>query len=274
MIKTRHSALFATLFTMLATLTMMPISFGVYASAESLQTVHKAKLLVFETAASFHKYQGSEGDPSKRKYVDEKVAELKSQLVSVEALLADLSLEEENKALKSNWKTMSKNLSIALAAIKRSGFAEFQVIDSYLSTSNEIIKSLDQSYEQVKESTGYKIPVIVRDLRKLTITMERMAAKYIERVNSQFGAASRSDQEDTDTIDTLAARFSKNLNKVKLTTPTTSDRYEKLSKIQTKWSFLEKSFLNYTERTIPYLVTKFGSQITKDLNDMANQAEE
>ena len=274
MIQTRHSALFATLFTMLATLTMMPISFDVYASAESLQAVHKAKLLVFETAASFHKYQGSEGDPSKRKYVDEKVAELKSQLVSVEALLADLSLEEENKALKSNWKTMSKNLSIALAAIKRSGFAEFQVIDSYLSTSNEIIKSLDQSYEQVKESTGYKIPVIVRDLRKLTITMERMAAKYIERANSQFGAASRSDQEDTDTIDTLAARFSKNLNKVKLTTPTTSDRYEKLSKIQTKWTFLEKSFLNYTERTIPYLVTKFGSQITKDLNDMANQAEE
>ena len=267
--KARHSALFA----MLAAIMVMSFSSNSYASAETLQAVHKAKLLVFETAASFHKYQGSEGDPNKRKSVDEKVAELKGQLASIETLLVDLSLEEEKKTLKSNWKTMSKNLSIALAAIKRSGFAEFQVIDSYLSTSNEIIKSLDQSYEQIKESTGYKVPSAVQDLRNLTVIMERMAAKYIERANSQFGAANRSDQEDTDTIDTLAARFSKNLNKIKLTTPTTSDRYERLSKIQTKWTFLEKSFLNYTERTVPYLVTKFGSQITKDLNDMANQAE-
>ncbi|OUR87928.1 hypothetical protein A9Q81_24785 [Gammaproteobacteria bacterium 42_54_T18] len=271
--KTRHSALFATLFAMLVTLVVMPFSSNTYASAETLQAVHKTKLLVFETAASFHKYQGSEGDPSKRKIVDEKVTELKEQLASVETLLTDLSLEAEKKALKNNWKTMSKNLSIALAAIKRSGFAEFQVIDSYLSTSNEIIKSLDHSYEQIKDSTGYKVPLVVQDLRNLTITMERMAAKYIERANSQFGASNRSGQEDTDTIDTLAARFSKNLNKIKLTTPTTSNRYEKLSKIQTKWAFLEKSFLNYTERTVPYLVTKFGSQITKDLNDMANQAE-
>jgi len=258
---------------MLATIIMMPVSSSAYASAETLQVVHKAKLLVFETAASFHKYQGSEGDPSKRKSVDEKVAELKNQLASVETLLAGLSLGEEEQALKSNWKTMSKNLSIALAAIKRSGFAEFQVIDSYLSASNDIITSLNQSYEQVKESTGYKVPAVVKDLRNLTITMERMAAKYIERANSQFGASSRSGQEDTDTIDTLAARFSKNLNKIKLSTPTTSDRYEKLSKIQTKWAFLEKSFLNYTERTVPYLVTKFGNQITKDLNDMANRAD-
>ncbi len=271
--KTLHSARFASLFAMLATLAVMPFSGSTFASAENLQAVHKAKLLVFETAAAFHKYQGSEGDPSNRESVDEKVVELKGQLATIDSLLSDLSLEEEKKALKSNWKTMSKNLSIALAAIKRSGFAEFQVIDSYLSTSNEIIKSLNQSYEQIKESTGYKIPSVVRDLRSLTITMERMTAKYIERANSQFGASNRSDQEDTDTIDTLAARFSKNLNKIKSTTPTTSDRYETLSKIQTKWTFLEKSFLNYTERTVPYLVTKFGSQITKSLNDMANQAE-
>jgi hypothetical protein len=271
--KIRHSARFASLFAMLATLVVIPFSANTFASAENLQTVHKAKLLVFETAASFHKYQGSEGDPSKRKTIDEKVAELKEQLTSVETLLADLSLEEEKKALKSNWKTMSKNLSIALAAIKRSGFAEFQVIDSYLSTNNEIIKSLNQSYEQIKETTGYKVPPVVQDLRSLTITMERMTAKYIERANSQFGASNRSGQEDSDTIDTLAARFSKNLSKIKSTTPITSGRYETLSKIQTKWAFLEKSFLNYTERTVPYLVTKFGNQITKDLNDMANQAE-
>ncbi|OUS25600.1 hypothetical protein A9Q99_20660 [Gammaproteobacteria bacterium 45_16_T64] len=249
------------------------MSTAAYSSGEMLQTVHETKLLVFETAASFHKYQGSEGDPTNRKLIDENVITLKNSLTSVENLLAELSLDEDKNSLKKNWKSLSKNLSIALAAIKRSGFAELQVIDSYLRTSDAIISVLDISYEQIKNTTGYKVPPVVQDLRDLTITMERMTAMYIERANSQFGAVSRSDQEDADTIDTLAARFSKNLEKLKSSTPTTSDLSDRIIKIQTKWGFLEKSFLNYTERTVPYLVTKFGSQITKELNDMANQLE-
>lgn len=255
----------------LLSLLLLPLS--VYASGERLQTVHDVKLLVFETAASFHKYQGSEGDPQNRKVVNEKVETLKNGLTSVENILAELSLEEEKKALSNNWKVMSKNLSIAMAAIKRSGFAEFQVIDSYLTTSDEIVKALNQSYEQIKDATGYTVPDTVQNLRELTITMERMTAMYIERANSQFGAANRSSQEDADTIDTLAARFTKGLGKLKAETPTTSELSNKISKIQTKWGFLEKSFLNYTEKTVPYLVTKFGRQITNELNSIASKME-
>ena len=55
---------------MLAAIMVMSFSSNSYASAETLQAVHKAKPLVFETAASFHKYQVSEGDPNQRKSVD------------------------------------------------------------------------------------------------------------------------------------------------------------------------------------------------------------
>lgn len=266
--RTLHS-----LFPFLLVVFTLTFNAKVFASAEMLQTVHDTKLLVFETAAAFHKYQGSEGDPTNRKSIDAKVENLKNNLTSVENLLAELSLEEEKSALQTQWTSLSKNLSIALAAIKRSGFAELRVVDSYLSTSDEIIAALDSGYEQIKNATGYQVPPVVQDLRNLTITMERMTAMYIERANSQFGATSRSGQEETDTIDTLAARFSKNLEKLKASTPTTPDLSDRLAKIQTKWGFLEKSFLNYTERTVPYLVTKFGSQITKELNDMATTIE-
>ena len=257
----------------LLSLLLLPLSVSVHASGEMLQTVHDVKLLVFETAASFHKYQGSEGDPQNRKIVNENVESLKNGLTSVENMLGELSLEEEKSALKSNWTTMSKNLSVAMAAIKRSGFAEFQVIDSYLTTSDEIVNALNLSYESIKEATGYKVPPTVQNLRELTITMERMTAMYIELANSQFGAVNRSSQENADTIDTLAARFTKGLDKLKAETPSTSELYTKISKIQTKWGFLVKSFQNYTEKTVPYLVTKFGRQITSELNSIASKME-
>ena len=238
-----------------------------------LRTLHKLQLDLLEAASLFHRYQGSEGNKKFYTSITDLLDDVKKSLSESEAALIRHNLTAEAQTLKSNATTYIKNLNTALAAIKNGGFADFSIIDAYLGAHDTMLKALNDSYQAIATSGSYNIPPLVTALRNETLLMQKMYAKYIESSSSQFGYTPRSGQEDAETIDQLAARFSRNLDKLKQDIPVNSAYASRINDVKTKWLFLEKSFLNYTEQTVPYLITKFGKQIISELSAIADEME-
>lgn len=262
----------------LASLASLAFLFFVSASSaneagDQLRSVHKARLVFLQTATGFYRLQGSNGDPRHAKEMDEQLAALRDQVAEVNVVLQRYELNEQSSKIDLELMSMFKNLNTALAAIKQNGYVDFSVADAYLKANDAIIQQLNESYVAIENKSGHKVPALAQTLREQSMIMQRMYGMYIERTASSFGYSYRSDQQSDATIDTLAKQFSKNLEELKQAIPVHSELRPTLSSIRTKWEFLEKSFLNYTEKTVPFLVTKFGNQIIVDLNTMADSVD-
>lgn len=242
-------------------------------TAQDLRTLHQVQLDLLEVASLFHRYQGSEGNKKFYVEITNKLDDVKSALASTETALTRHNLVAEAATLNEAKTQYLQNLNTALASIKNGGFAAFSIIDAYLNANDTILATLANSYQAINTAGNYKVPSLVTALRKETLLMQRMYAKYIEISSSQFGYTPRSGQDNVETIDQLAARFSRDLDKIKSEIPVNSPYAERLNDVKTKWLFLEKSFVNYTEKTVPYLITKFGKQIIEELSAIAKEME-
>ncbi|MCG8670335.1 MAG: hypothetical protein MI867_13030 [Pseudomonadales bacterium] len=242
-------------------------------TAKDLRHLHNVQLDLLEVASQFHRFQGSEGNKKYYLSITSKLDDLRNALSESEAALNRYTLAPEAQAIKDNSQLYLQNLNTALSSIRNGGFADFSVIDAYLSANDAMLKSLKQGYTAIASTGSYKVPPLVIALRDQTLLMQRMYAKYIEVSASQFGYTPRTDQENVETLDQLAARFSNDLEKLKANIPVNSPYASRISDVKTKWLFLEKSFLNYNEKTVPYLITKFGKQIISELSGIADDME-
>lgn len=236
-----------------------------------LSTLHQLQIDLLEVASQFHRYQGSESNKKYYLSINSKLDGLKQAFADTENALENYGLTEQSEKLKANSTQYMQNLNTALASISNGGFAAFSVIDAYLSAHDNILVTLAESYQAISSAGGYTVPPRVADVRQLTLLMQRMYTKYIEVSSSKFGYTMRSGQENTETLDQLAARFTRDLDAFKTSIPVTSPYAARISDIQTTWAFLEKSFVNYNEKSVPYLITKFGNQIIEQLSSIAQE---
>lgn len=263
-----RSLRFAWLF-MLFGLLLSPLSHAASEPAAVLHNLHQTQIDLQATASAFHRYQGSEGDSKQLQALNDALGKLKSHLQISFQDLADLGLKAELDKVLGHWRNAARDLNTAMTAIAGSGFAEGQVINGYLLNSLLTGTDLQAAYKAVVSSTGVKVPPVLQALRDQTVLFQEMAALYMERNTTQYGYTYRSDANNQDTLDKMAQRFSFGLDDTEKLLAGNPEAIRTLNNIRNKWRFLENSFIDYSEKAVPYLVLKFGGEITSDLQAMA-----
>jgi hypothetical protein len=237
--------------------------------ASALRQIHAAQLGILETAAAFQSFQGAEGDPRKGRELQDKLAETQTRMASMRAAVTGLGVDTEIASVNENWGTALQSLAEASAAISEEGFAEFAVMNQYTQDSLAAEKTLGLVQARISETTGYKASPTVSLLRSQALLMQTMTTRYVEQSNSQFGATYRGDQADEETIDSMAGRFSRDLEALLKQIPVGSAERADIEQVRSSWTFLEKSFQNYTEKTVPFLVSRFSKEIIDTLGRLA-----
>lgn len=233
-----------------------------------LRDLHTTQLDLQVTASAYHRYQGSEGDTKMRDLLNTRLSTLQTAMDAAQKDLADLEMTDELGKLKGHWNDAAKNLNSAVSALGHGGFADGQVINTYLLNNLRATEDLGAAYNAVAAKTGYKVPAVVQALRNQALLFEEMCALYIEQSYEQYGYTYRSEAGNEDTLDKMAGRFDQNLDKLKSLLPTHGDEEAKLADVRTKWAFLRESFIKYNENSVPYLVVKFGADITGTLEEL------
>lgn len=242
--------------------------------ASALRQIHAAQLGILETAAAFQSFQGAEGDPRKGKELQDKLAETQTRMASMRAAVTGMGVDTEITSVNENWSSALQSLAEASAAISEEGFAEFAVMNQYTQDSLAAEKTLGLVQTRISEATGYKPSPTVSLLRSQALLMQTMTTRYVEQSNSQFGATYRGDQADEETIDSMASRFNRDLDALLKQIPEGSPQRAGIEEVRSSWGFLEKSFQNYTEKTVPFLISRFSKEIIETLGTLAAALEQ
>lgn len=230
-----------------------------------LRDIHAAQMILQVVASSFHRYQGAEGDNKQLAVLNADLGVLKETLRTVFQDLGDMGMNAELDQLKIHWSEAARNLNTAVSAISGGGFAEGQIVNDYLLNNLKAATDLDNAYAAVLKTTGYKIAPELQALRNQTVLMQKMSTLYMEQSSSQYAYTYRQEQGNEETLDQMATRFTRGLDQIQVS----GDNVKRLTDVRSKWKFLEKSFMNYNENSVPYLVLKFGPAIITGLQEMA-----
>lgn len=238
-----------------------------------LRQIHDARLGLMQTVAAFQSFQGAEGDPKKGKELEAQLADTRAKVATLQGGLQGAGVDEELSAMSKTWDSTQAALGTAVDAIGKEGFAEFAVMNAYVQSSAEVEQTLGKMQTRIVDTTGYKVNPTVQILRDEALLLQDMTTAYIERSNSQFGASYREDQEEQETIDAKAVRFSHALDKLLNAIPPTSPHRPKIELVRRNWGFMEKSFMNYSEKTVPFLINKFSQETIQVLGELATALE-
>lgn len=234
-----------------------------------IRQIHDVRLGMLQTVAAFQSFQGAEGDPKKGMELEMQLADTNGKMAALQGTLQGAGVDEELASIGKNWDTTQANLGTARTAISNEGFAEFAVMDAYMQANAACEKTLGLVQSRIVDNTGYKVNPTVQILRDQALLMQDMTTAYVERSNSQFGANYRADQSEEETIDAKAVRFSHSLDKLLAAIPPTSPHRAKMDLVKTNWGFMEKSFMNYSEKTVPFLISKFSRETIQALGELA-----
>ena len=264
---TDRSMRFAWLFLLLGLLS--PLGHAESNPTVVLRNLHKAQMDLNATASAFHRYQGSEGDSKMLVELNAALGSLKTSFQASFQDLADLGMKTELEQVRGHWRSAARDLNTAMTAIASSGFAEGQIVNGYLLNSFHTGTDLKQAYKAVVTTTGVKVPPVLQALRTQSVQFQEMAALYMELSSAQYGFTYRSEAGNDETLDKMAQQFNFGLDDIEKMLAGNADAIKKLNNVRNKWRFLEKSFMKYTENSVPYLVVKFGGEITTDLEALA-----
>ncbi len=234
-----------------------------------LRQIHDARLGLMQTVAAFQSFQGAEGDPKKGKELEVQLADTRAKVAALQGGLQGAGVDEELSAMSKAWDSTQLTMSTAVETIGREGFAEFAVMDAYMQSSAACEKALESMQSRIVDSTKFKVNPTVQILRNQALLLQGMTTAYVERSNSQFGASYREGQEEEETIDAKAVKFSHGLDKLLEAIPPTSPHRAKIELVRTNWGFMEKSFMNYSEKTVPFLIGKFSRETIQALGELA-----
>lgn len=248
---------------------LSPLTYADSNPATVLRNLHTAQMKLHATASAFHRYQGSEGDRKQLVQLNEALGQLKSSFQTSFRDLADLGMKAELDRVRGHWREAARFLNTSMTAIAGSGFAEGQITNGYLLNSYHTAAALKNAYQAVLKTTGIRIPAILQALREQTVLFEEMTALYMEQSTAQYAYTYRSEAGNDETLDKMAQRFNFGLEDIEKQLAGNADAIKRLNHARNKWRFLEKSFMNYTENAVPYLVVKFGPEITAELEALA-----
>lgn len=266
MLRACFTPLFALLLLLLA-----PLSQAELNPAVALAHLHAARLSVHATESAFHRYQESEGDKKQLVILNSALQQLKGNFQAAYQDLADLGLTAELNQVQGHWRSAARDLNAVMTAIAGGGYAEGAITNSYLLNSYLAAQDLKAAQDAVVRKTGIKVSPTLQTLRDAGALFQEMAALYMERSSTQYGYTYRSEAGNNDTLDMMAARFSQMLGRLEQPLASNPEAAKRLANVRKKWGFLEKSFINYNENSVPYLVVKFGGEIVTGLDELATQ---
>lgn len=235
--------------------------------------MHKLSLLGNEIAMHFHLYSAEQGDPKsadRMKEVSDQADTLADELKSG---LESASLADSGDAVNSEWKSFLKLLNQNRSDIKTNGFAENQLVTDMLSHLKGLDSAITESKTAYLETPGANQSPRVEAIRKQSRLMQTIATRYVERSSNMWGNNSGGDLEEA-TLDQLASEFSQSLRQLTTDYSSSEQASDSLKQVNTRWKFIEKSLMNYTENSIPFLVTRYSTKIVESLEDVATVAEE
>lgn len=265
----RHPALAVPLLGLL-----LLVAGGLVRAAESdpgrtLGELYEVALLMDATVLDLNMLLGEEQNPVYKSRLDSTLKRLATaQQSSAASLAASGSDAAAARQVADNVAAFIKLARTNGETTMRTGAPEGAVIDEMMLRRKEARAALDGLYAGLEKQAKVS-GTPLSEARALALILQQMSALYVETASAAGGVSYRTQDDSEATIDELARTFGARLGKM-LARAQGDEAGKRVRSIDAKWRFIEKSMLNYRDKTVPFLVDRYTQTIVGDLVALAD----
>jgi len=239
------------------------VSFAI-ADEQTLITSTQMKLNTYQVSTRFHQLTLHEGDTLIQEKLEQDIASLNSQ----REILSGLDAPESAEAIKESIAISKDYIHFANKnEMATEGYTSQYAVTDLHETRHNLLSSIDQIIEKEKELSGNSKKY---ELYKAAALLQQMTSDYVRRSVSTGGAGMYVEgEENMATPDMLAEDFNAQLTAIAKSHKNNAEVAKMIKSIDRKWRFIQPSFQNYNEDTVPFLVTKYCETIVTKLSEVA-----
>jgi hypothetical protein len=220
----------------------------------TLYTLQQLETIAYKSATSFYLYNVMNRDPQRLK-------KMQALLASGDDLVQKLNISSVSNL----WQPLKRNLT--KANFTSEGVADNTSINAVDASLTALTQELRQKANEERKAQNFVNDKMADMLYDQYVIMQVMTAAYLRKSADYFGGAVVASQGQQVEIDKLAEKFSTQLQQL-------SQHYQKNPKISdalrvvtTKWGFIRKSFINFNQDNVAFVVGRYNEQITEKLLD-------
>ncbi|MDP2228336.1 MAG: hypothetical protein Q8J78_12760, partial [Moraxellaceae bacterium] len=206
----------------------------------------------YRAATAFYLYNVLNRDP-------QEFRKMQAQLLRGDALAGTI----ENGAFKTSWSALKK--SCTSARFTNEGVADNDSVIAVDGALNELTRHIRNRMNDKKAAGKLGSDKMTDMLYDQYILMEVMTAAYLRRSADYFGGAIVASQGPQVEIDKLAEKFSGQMKQLNAHYAKNPKVAPLLRDVTTKWGFVRKSFINFNEDNVAFVVGRYNAQITEKL---------
>ena len=221
--------------------------------------IHQSRILLQKIIMNYHLFSVRGSDPVYNKAIE---THTKTFAVLQSSLSKTLNKNQisDSSSLQSNWKSFNKLLSNNRSRLKKKRSVNAQLMDNMMASAELLMTDLVNISADISNIYHYETKPSIVKTRELSIIMQQLATHYTGRSSSSFGVSHKA-QENKKTIDVLAKEFAGKLAELAQHKENNEEIKALFNRVNTKWRFIEKPLENYTESSIPFLITRYSDHI-------------
>lgn len=236
---------------------------------DALAELYRIARLMDGAVLDLNMLLGEEQSPTYKTRMDETLRQLDQQVANAKETLGSGGIAAETvQAITDPLKSYAALARSNRDGTLRNGYPEGAVIDEMMLKRRQARAAIDPVYRDLEKKAGLAGSPL-SEARALALILQNMSALYVETAASAGGVSYRTQDSSEESIDSLARKFDKRLGEL-ASKARDKESIERVRSIQTKWRFIEKSMLNYREKTVPYLVDRYTQIIVSDLISLAD----
>lgn len=221
-------------------------------AAQAIQSLQKIETVAYRTSTAFYLYNVLNRDP-------QQFRKMQALMTEGDALLA----QSGNPALQLKWNEFKT--ACTTAKFTAEGAAENDSINAVDAALNNLASSLRANISEQRASGKIISDKMADMLYDEYVIMQIMTSAYLRFSADYFGGAIVASRSGEVEIDKLAIKFGTQLDQL-------NKHYGKhpkvaplLKEVTTRWVFVRKSFINFNEDNVPFIVGRANEQITDKL---------
>lgn len=221
-------------------------------AVQTIRNLQQLETLSYKAATSFYLYSVLNRDPGQLK-------RMQGELASGDVLVQKIGVG----AVTSRWNDLKRTATSA--KFTSEGVADnpsINAVDAALSTLTQSLRSLEAEQRTAGNIATDKMADLLYDQYVL---MQVMTAAYLRKSADYFGGAIVASQGPQVEIDQLATKFSSQLDQLNKHYGKNPQVAPTLKDITTKWTFIKRSFMNFNQDNVPFIVGRYNEQITDKL---------
>ncbi len=221
-------------------------------AVQAIRNLQQLETLSYKAATSFYLYSVLNRDPAQLK-------RMQSELASGDIMVQKIGIG----GITSRWNDLKR--AATNAKFSSEGVADnasINNVDAALSMLTQSLRSLEAEQRAAGNIATDKMADMLYDQYVL---MQVMTAAYLRKSADYFGGAIVATQGPQVEIDQLAVKFSSQLDQLNKHYAKNPQVSATLKEITTKWTFIKRSFMNFNQDNVPFIVGRYNEQITDKL---------